>query len=145
MRLQFKIVGARRGPAPSPSPFASVTDWMRPSTPLKRCAFLKHNCTKTLQWVARLQPQWKDALFKLASVTDTSITIWSAPMVMSYGPNNRNFPGLDRIFPEGKIRRIRGKNPVSSPSVCPLPKSRKWRKHSETTGSDLHWCWYSVI
>ena len=30
-------------------------------------------------------------------------------MVMSYGQNNRNFPGLDRIFPEGKIRRIRRK------------------------------------
>ena len=84
MRLQFKIVGARRGPAPSPSPLVSVTDWMLPSTPLKRCAFLKHNCTKTLQWVARLQPHWKDALFKLASVTDTSITIWSA-LTTSYG------------------------------------------------------------
>ena len=35
-------------------------------------------------------------------------------MVMWYGPNDRNFPGLDRIFPEGKIRRIRGKNPVLS-------------------------------
>ena len=39
-------------------------------------------------------------------------------MVMSYGPNDRNFPGLDRIFPEGKIRRIRGENPVSSPNVA---------------------------
>ena len=39
-------------------------------------------------------------------------------MVMSYGPNDRNFPGLDRIFPEGKIRRIRGKNPVSSQDVA---------------------------
>ena len=36
------------------------------------------------------------------------------PMVMSYGPNNWNFPGLDRIFPEGKIRQIRGENLVSS-------------------------------
>ena len=25
--------------------------------------------------------------------------------------------------------------PIMSSSVCPLPKSRKWRKHSETTGS----------
>ena len=33
------------------------------------------------------------------------------PMLMSYGPNDRNFPGLDRIFPEEKIR---GENPVSS-------------------------------
>ena len=33
---------------------------------------------------------------------------------MSYGPINRNFPGLHRIFPEEKIRRIRGENPVSS-------------------------------
>ena len=33
-------------------------------------------------------------------------------MVMWYGPNDRNFPGLDRKNPEGKIRRIRGKNPV---------------------------------
>ena len=29
-------------------------------------------------------------------------------MVMPYGPNDRNFPGLDRVFPEGQIRRIRG-------------------------------------
>ena len=36
------------------------------------------------------------------------------PLVMSYGLNNRNFPGLDRKFPEGKIRRIPGENPVSS-------------------------------
>ena len=35
MRLQFKIVSTRSGPAPSLSPFAPVTDWMRPSTPLK--------------------------------------------------------------------------------------------------------------
>ena len=35
MRLQFKILGTRSGPAPSLSPFAPVTDWMRPSTPLK--------------------------------------------------------------------------------------------------------------
>ena len=42
---------------------------------------------------------------------------------MLYGPNNRNFPGLDRIFPEGKIQRIQGKNQVSS-----LPKldSMQW-------------------
>ena len=39
MRLQFKIVGVLSGQAPSPSPFASVTDWMLPSTPLKRCIF----------------------------------------------------------------------------------------------------------
>ena len=36
-------------------------------------------------------------------------------MVMWYGPNDRNFPGLDRKNPEGKIRRIRGKNPVRPP------------------------------
>ena len=44
-------------------------------------------------------------------------------MVMSYGPNNRNFPGLDRIFPEGKIRRIRGENLVSSPPLSALLKA----------------------
>ena len=49
MRRQFKIICARSGPAPTPSPFASVTDRNRPSTPLKSCIFLKHNCTKTLQ------------------------------------------------------------------------------------------------
>ena len=38
-------------------------------------------------------------------------------MVISYGPIDRNFPGLDRIFPEGKIRLIRGENPVSSLEV----------------------------
>ena len=32
----------------------SVTDGIQPSTPLNTCIFLKHNCTKTLQWVARL-------------------------------------------------------------------------------------------
>ena len=31
------------------------------------------------------------------------------PTVMSYGPNQLNFPGLDRIF-----RQIQGENPVSS-------------------------------
>ena len=36
------------------------------------------------------------------------------PMVMSYGPNDPNFPRLDRSFPEEKILRIRGENPVSS-------------------------------
>ena len=73
MHLRSKIVGVLSGQAPSPSPFASVTDWMLPSTPLKRCVFLKYNCTKTLQWVARLQRHLKDALFKLALVIDTSM------------------------------------------------------------------------
>ena len=39
---------------------------------------------------------------------------------MWYGPNDRNFPGLDRIFPEGKIRRIRGKIPVRSLPFAPF-------------------------
>ena len=58
---------------PLPFLFASVKHWMLPSTPLNICAFLKHNGTKTLQRVARLQSHWKDALFKLALVTETSM------------------------------------------------------------------------
>ena len=38
-------------------------------------------------------------------------------MVMSYGLNNRSFLGLDLIFPEGNIRRIRGENLVSSHGI----------------------------
>ena len=114
MRLQFKIVGARRGPAPSPSPFASVTDWMLPSTPLKRWAFLKHNCAKTLQWAARLQLHWKDALFKLASVMDTSIPIWSASTtaygyVCSMAWTTGIFPGWTGYFPREKSGELEGK------------------------------------
>ena len=48
-----------------------VTDWIQTGcfpTPLNRSIFLKHNCTKTLQYLARCL---KDAFFKFASVTDT--------------------------------------------------------------------------
>ena len=38
---------------------------------------------------------------------DISMNLVTRPMVMWYGPNDRNFPGLDRIFSEEKIRRIR--------------------------------------
>ena len=34
----LKTVGARRGAAPCPSPFASVTEWMRHSIPLELSA-----------------------------------------------------------------------------------------------------------
>ena len=53
---QSTVLGGVQGPAPSLSPFASVTDWMQRSAPLNRCILPKHNCTKTLRRVARLQP-----------------------------------------------------------------------------------------
>ena len=39
---------------------------------------------------------------------------WTTAYVVLYGLNNRNFPGLDQQFLEGKIKLIRGKNPVCS-------------------------------
>ena len=114
MCLQFEIVCARSGQALSPSPFASVTDWMQPSIPLKRCGAdaLSSNtiaqqhysglqgCNPTekmhyLSWPrSRTHPQPIEELRPL-------------PMVMSYGPSNRIFPSFYRIFPgefEGKIQ-----------------------------------------
>ena len=39
--------------------------------------------------------------------------LWPLPMVLLYGLNNRNFPGLDWIFPGKNSTNLR-KNPVSS-------------------------------
>ena len=75
---------------------------------LNRCCFASYHCTKTIQWVASLQPNWTAAFLKLASVTDTSMNLVPWPMVMLYGPNDRNFFGLDRIFPKEKIRKKSG-------------------------------------
>ena len=36
---------------------------------------------------------------------------------MSYGPNDRNFPGLDRIFPEEKFGKFEGKIRLAHPVV----------------------------
>ena len=52
------------------------------------------------------------------------------PMVMSYGPSDRNFPGLDRIFSEEKIRRIRRENPVSSWGLSSASTARHRCKES---------------
>ena len=113
----LKSVVAHRCPASSPSPFASVMNWKLPSAPLNRCIFLKHNCTKILQWVASLQPHWKDVLFKLVSVTDISMnqinnmkayeSLGPLHMVKYYGKNNLTFS-------ERNILQIWGKIPLSS-------------------------------
>ena len=114
---RFKIVSARCRPAPGPFPFASVTVCMLHSTLLSLCVFPKPGCTKTLPLFMRLLPDWTDALFMLAVVTDTPINnsnnikrLYSAlPMVMAHGRNDRSFSWLNRICSEEKIWRIRGK------------------------------------
>ena len=85
--------------------------------------FPKHNCTKTLQWVARLQTHWKDALFKLASVTDTSmITIlssWTTALPMAWATG---FPPLfSRFFLRKKSCKVEGKIQLA----CNLPQERE--------------------
>ena len=70
---------------------------------LNRCCFTSDHCTKTL-------------LFKLVLVTNTSMNHLPLPMVMLYGPNDWNFPWLERVFPEERIRWILGENPVRLPS-----------------------------
>ena len=76
---------------------------------------------------------WHAALATDAYLADESLTsvsdnghghLWNA-WTTAYGQNNRNFPGLDRILPEEKIRRIRGEN---------LVKSRR-------TWPSVHWFW----
>ena len=47
--------------------------------------------------------QYIQRSFKLALVTDTSINLLLLPMVVSYGQNGRNFPGLEIIFPGEKL------------------------------------------
>ena len=152
MRLQLKIVGVRRWPAPSLSPFASVTDWMLPSTPLKRCVFLKQNCTKTLQWVARLQPHWNDALFKLASVLDISMyhnNHWHMNCMdhcLCFGRMARTtgiFPGWTGYFQRKNPANLGG-NPVCSPArgamstmTFRVTESCKWEGSAASPSSRL--------
>ena len=110
---------ARSGPAPSPSPFASVTDLMRPSTSLKRCVFLKHNCTTTLQCVARLPLHWKDAgksppcLSHIAQILQKSAMCctshdtqkkWPFPLNCSRGRRQHTGAGATRLVNQKRIQ-----------------------------------------
>ena len=64
-------------------------------------------------------------------------------MVMSYGSNDHKFPGMDRIFLEEKIRRIREENQVSLSLSSPAAAGEeKWAK--DTTRYELIWH-YSLV
>ena len=76
----------------------SVLERRLPSTWLSTCGFPSDHCTKSIQWAASLQQNWTAASFKLASVTDTSMNLVPKPIVILYGPNDRNLPELNRIF-----------------------------------------------
>ena len=81
---------------------------MLPSTPLKRCVFLKHNTTVDCKVATPLK----------RCVVQVGLGHWHIhksqafqplPMVISCGQNRKNFPGLDWIYPEGKSGQFKGK------------------------------------
>ena len=112
---------------PCPSPFASVMDWMWLSTPLNRCVFLKHNCTKTLQWVAlccKVATWLKQRVVQVglsywhvSGPYVTIITIWSALTtarpVTGYGnvkwPERQEISRVGQDFSKGKAGIFEGK------------------------------------
>ena len=73
----------------------------------------KHNCTKTLQWIMRLQPHCKDVLFKLALLINTFMNHnhYMKPSdhcraSAGRARTNKIFQCWTRFFPKEKIRQI---------------------------------------
>ena len=118
-----KIQNCRRWPAPSPSPFCSSYRLYAALNSTEEMCFPQTQLHKDTM-VARLQTHSKDALFKLASVTDTSMNhnnyvkrLENCLELCCLARTTGIFLGWTGYFLRKKMLRIRRKNPVSSRHV----------------------------
>ena len=121
-----KIQNCRRWPAPSPSPYCSSYRLYAALNSTEEMCFPQTQLHKDTM-VARLQTHSKDALFKLASVTDTSMNhnnyvkrLENCLELCCLARTTGIFLGWTGYFLRKKMLRIRRKNPVSSRHVPPF-------------------------